>query len=56
MRVPINVGSAVKSAIQYQDVGFNTPVSVRDGEKVVVGTTTMGDKGLVVVLITKFLK
>ena len=56
MRVPINVGSAAKSSIQYQNVGFNTPVSVRDGEKVVVGTTAIADKGLVVVLIAKFLK
>ncbi len=56
MRVPINVGSASKSSIQYQDIGFNTPVSVRDGEKVVVGTTAVGDKGLIVVLIAKFLK
>ncbi|MEW6208998.1 MAG: secretin N-terminal domain-containing protein [Acidobacteriota bacterium] len=56
MRVPLNVGSAEKPTIQYQDVGFRTPVSVRDGEKVVVGTTAIADKGLVVVLIAKFLK
>lgn len=46
MRIPLNLGNS----IQYQNVGFRTPVSVREGEKIVVGTTTMGDKGLIVVL------
>ena len=47
MRVPI----AVKTGeIQYQNVGFETPVSLRDKEKVVIGTTTMGDKALIVVV------
>ena len=47
MRVPI----AVKTGeIQYQNVGFETPVSLRDREKVVIGTTTMGDKALIVVV------
>jgi hypothetical protein len=56
MRVPLNVGGTSNSpAIQYQNVGFRTPVSVREGEKVVVGTTTMGDKGLIVVLSARVL-
>jgi hypothetical protein len=42
--------------IQYEHIGFNTPVSVREGEKVVVGTTSMGDKGLIVVLSAKVLR
>jgi len=46
MQIPIAVGPSVN----YQDVGFETPVTVREGEKVVVGTTTMGDKALVVVV------
>jgi len=46
MNVPINVGTS----IQYQSVGFETPVSVREKEKVVIGTTTMGDKALIVVV------
>jgi hypothetical protein len=46
MSVPINVGSS----IQYQNVGFETPVSLREKEKVVIGTTTMGDKALIVVV------
>lgn len=53
MRVPIALGP---SNIQYENVGFQTPVSLRDGEKVIVGTTTMGDKGLVVVVSAKLLK
>ena len=52
MRIPLNLGSS----IQYENVGFRTPVSVREGEKVVVGTTTMGDKGLIVVLTAKIIK
>jgi hypothetical protein len=50
MRVPIELG---KDNIQYQDVGFDTPVSIRQNEKVVIGTTTMGDKALVVVVTAK---
>jgi len=48
MRVPINVGGATPT--QYQSVGFETPVSIRQNEKVVIGTTTMGDKALIVVV------
>lgn len=46
MRVPLSVGSS----IQYQTVGFSSPMSLKQGEKVVVGSTTMGDKGVVVVV------
>jgi hypothetical protein len=54
MRAPLVMGNDGK--IQYENIGFNTPVAVREGEKVVVGTTSMGDKGLVVVLSAKVLK
>lgn len=47
MRVPLNLG---EGGVQYQEVGFNTPVSLRQGEKVVIGTTTMRDKALVVIV------
>jgi len=47
MRVPLDLGSA---GVQYQNVGFETPVSLRQREKVVIGTTTMSDKALVVVV------
>jgi Bacterial type II/III secretion system short domain len=53
LRIPLNVGGQAQQ-IQYQDVGFETPVTVRNGERVVVGTTTMGDKGLIVVLSARF--
>jgi hypothetical protein len=48
MRVPIAVGGS--TGMQYQNVGFETPVSIRQNEKVVIGTTTMGDKALIVVV------
>jgi hypothetical protein len=54
MRAPLVMGNDGK--IAYENIGFNTPVAVREGEKVVVGTTSMGDKGLVVVLSAKVLK
>lgn len=50
MRVPIDIGGG---SIQYQSVGFETPVAVKQGEKVVIGTTTMNDKALVVVVTAK---
>ena len=49
MRVPVDTGNGV----QYQNVGFKTPVTVRDKEKVVIGTTTMGDKALIVVVTAR---
>ena len=48
MHIPINTGGA--TPMQYQNVGFETPVSIRQNEKVVIGTTTMGDKALIVVV------
>ena len=52
MRVPLNLNNS----IQYQNVGFRSPVSLRQGEKVVVGSTTLGDKGLIVVVSARVLK
>ncbi len=49
MRVPISIGG-LQQPTQYQSVGFETPVSVRQNEKVVIGTTTMGEKALIVVV------
>ena len=42
--------------VGWQDVGFHTPVSLRDGEKIVVGTTTVGDRGVAVVVTAKLIK
>jgi hypothetical protein len=47
MRVPLQMNHTT----QYQNVGFNTPVSIKQNEKVVIGTTTMGDRAVIVVLI-----
>jgi hypothetical protein len=52
MRIPISTGTEIR----YDPIGFHTPVDLREGEKVVVGTTTMEDKGLIVVLSAKILK
>jgi hypothetical protein len=48
MQVPLDVGN---SGVQYRSVGFKTPVTLRQKEKVVIGTTTMRDKVLIVVLM-----
>lgn len=50
MRVPIRTAA---EGVQYQSVGFETPVSIRANEKVVIGTTTMGEKALIVVVTAK---
>ncbi|HEX6099480.1 MAG TPA: secretin N-terminal domain-containing protein [Thermoanaerobaculia bacterium] len=50
MRVPLQLG---EGNVQYQNVGFKTPVAVAQGERVVIGTTTMNDKALVVVVTAK---
>ena len=47
MRVPLKLNKG----LQYENVGFNTPVSIKQNEKVVIGTTTMGDRAVIVVLI-----
>ena len=47
MKVPLQMNKTV----QYENVGFNTPVSIKQNEKVVIGTTTMGDRAVIVVLI-----
>ena len=47
MRVPVQINRST----QYQNVGFSTPVSIKQNEKVVIGTTTMGDRAVIVVLM-----
>jgi hypothetical protein len=53
MRIPIETTTG---QINYERVGFETPVNIREGEKVVVGTTTMQDKGVIVVLTARTVK
>ena len=52
LRVPIKV---TKDTV-YQSVGFETPITIREGEKVVIGTTTMGDRAVIVVLMATVAK
>src|SRR3989440_12901787 len=40
MRVPLSLNSG---STTYESVGFKNPVSMREGEKVVVGTTSIAD-------------
>jgi hypothetical protein len=54
MRVPLIMGS--QGQLQYENIGFSTPVNMREGEKVVVGTTSMENKGIVVVLTGSIMK
>jgi hypothetical protein len=46
MKIPLLLGGVT----QYENVGFKNPVSLREGENVVVGTTSIADKSVVVVL------
>ena len=46
LRVPLNMVTQTT----YENIGFKTPISIREGEKLVVGTTTMKDNGVIVVL------
>jgi hypothetical protein len=50
MNVPIATGDGT---FQYSPVGFTTPVSIRQGERVVIGTTTMGQRAVVVVVTAR---
>jgi len=47
MNVPLWLG---EGKIVYQGVGFKNPVSLREGERVVAGTTSIADKNVVVIL------
>jgi len=47
MKVPLWLGG---DKLAYESVGFNNPVSLREGERVVAGTTSIADKSVVVIL------
>jgi type II secretory pathway component GspD/PulD (secretin) len=53
MNVPLSLGT---DKINYQDVGFKNPVALRDGEPAVVGTTSIADQSVVVVLTASTMK
>lgn len=53
MRVPLSLGSG---QISYETVGFKNQVSLREGERVVAGTTSIADKSVVVVITATAVK
>jgi hypothetical protein len=53
LRMPLLLSS---DKVTYHDVGFNNPVTLREGERVVVGTTSVGDKSVVVILTATTMK
>jgi hypothetical protein len=53
MRIPVET---TPGKLEYENVGFQAPVQLREGEKVVVGTTTMQDKGVIVVITARVTK
>jgi hypothetical protein len=50
LRMPLSLGD---NKIVYEPVGFNNPVTLREGERVVAGTTSIADKNVVVILMAK---
>lgn len=53
MKVPLWLG---EGKIVYEGVGFKNPVSLREGERVVAGTTSIADKNVVVILSVSTMK
>lgn len=53
IRVPLMFS---QTDVRYENVGFNAPVSLRHGERVVAGSTSMQDKSVVVVLAANIIK
>jgi hypothetical protein len=53
MKVPVWLGG---DKMAYESVGFKNPVSLREGEQVVAGTTSIADKNVVVVLSASTMK
>jgi type II secretory pathway component GspD/PulD (secretin) len=56
MKVPVSLGPFGADKISYESVGFKNPVSLREGEKVVVGTTNIADKSVIVILSASAMK
>jgi len=53
LKVPLWLGA---EKLVYESVGFRNPVSLREGERVVAGTTSIADKNVVVVLTASTMK
>lgn len=57
IRVPIAVGATESDPakqIQYQNVGISNSISLREGEKVVVGTTSAGSTSDAIIIVVSF--
>jgi hypothetical protein len=46
----------ISNSTQYEVVSFKTSAHLADNEKVVIGTTMIGDKGLIVILAARIIK
>ena len=53
LKVPLWLGG---DKMVYESVGFRNPVSLREGERVVAGTTSIADKSVVVILSATTMK
>ncbi|HEX8352658.1 MAG TPA: hypothetical protein VF611_07160 [Pyrinomonadaceae bacterium] len=53
LKVPLWLGG---DKVVYESVGFRNPVSLREGERVVAGTTSIADKSVIVVLSATTMK
>lgn len=53
LRMPLLLSA---DKVAYEQVGFSNPVSLREGERVVAGTTSVGDKSVIVVLTATTMK
>ena len=53
LKVPLWLGG---DKIVYENVGFRNPVSLREGERVVAGTTSIADKSVIVILSATTMK
>ena len=55
MRIPIQVGQVAVNggipAINYENTGLSTDISVREGEPVIVGTLNVGPSGDAIILV-----
>lgn len=50
MRLPVRTG---EKQFSYTDIGFDTPVTLKSNDKVVIGTTTLADKAVIVIVTAR---
>lgn len=57
IRVPIAVGATISGQaqqIQYQDIGISNSITLKEGEMVVVGTTSAGPASDAIIIVVSF--